>query len=264
MKDRPICFLDSGIGGLPYLEQARRVLPDCRFAYFADTAHFPYGEQSVEELQQIAVAAVRSIISAWNPCMVVVACNTASVVALDLLRSEFDLPFVGVVPALKPAALMSSNGTIGLLATERTVSDPYVSQLIRDYAPRHSVHMIAASGLVEAIEAGEFIADARVEEHYLRQPIEQLISHGVDSVVLGCTHFVHVRQQIERMLGPEIAVVDSVEGVARQVLRLAETGDCGGVGSAEAELGCSGPIPASYEMLASRFRYRLVNRSSVG
>jgi glutamate racemase len=263
MEARPICFLDSGIGGLPYLAQARHVLPGYRFAYFADTAHFPYGEQGAGELQDIVVAAVRAIISAWNPCMVVVACNTASVVALDLLRSEFDLPFVGVVPAVKPAALVTSNGTIGLLATERTVSDPYVSQLIRDYAPAHTVHMIAASGLVEAIEAGEFIGEAQVDENYLRGPLEQLSSYGVDSVVLGCTHFVHVRQQIERLLGPGIAVVDSVDGVARQVARVTESCNCERTGASEAELSCSGSVPDSYRMLASRFRYRLVNSSSV-
>lgn len=263
MSGAPIAFLDSGIGGLPYFREAARELPNSSFVYYADTRHFPYGRQSAEELVGVVQEAVRAIVSRWRPCMIVVACNTASVVALETLRATFDLPFVGVVPAVKPASEQTRTGTIGLLATERTVCDPYVSRLIREFAPHHTVHMIAAGGLVEAVEAGEFLPDGEIHNRYLSESIRSLRQVDVDSVVLGCTHFIHVRRQIERLLGPGIAVVDSVAGVIRQITRLAGEHSCGTRATGERpQLVCSGPVPEAYRLLSREYGYTVIDESA--
>lgn len=215
-----IGILDSGIGGLPYLAAVRRLLPSESFAYFADTASFPYGTRPTNELVRIVHNAVASLIDAADPTAVVIACNTASVVSLSELRARFALPFVGVVPAVKPAAAISPTGRIGVLATERTVGDPYLRDLIDRYAADKHVVPVAATGLVEAIEAGH-----RSESELsaaLAQPAATLRRERVDTVVLGCTHFVHVRPLIERLLGPAVTIVDSVDGVARQTVRTVE------------------------------------------
>ncbi len=147
-----IAFLDSGIGGIPYFVRARELLPDFRYVYLADTAHFPYGKQEVNEVRKIVHGAVGALIERFEPEVIVVACNTASVVALDSLRERFDVAFVGVVPAIRPAAKLVGDGTIGVLATERTVNDPYVSRLIKEYAPSANVVLVPAGGLVELVE----------------------------------------------------------------------------------------------------------------
>ncbi|MFW5689494.1 MAG: glutamate racemase [Spirochaetota bacterium] len=225
MSDAPIAFLDSGIGGIPYLEASRRLLPSDAFFYYADNAHFPYGERTSQELRKITQEAVSLIIERAAPRLIVVACNTASVVALDSLREAFPVRFVGVVPAIKPAAEIVGSGRIAVLATSRTVEDPYVSALIRRFAPRNQVELVAAGGLVQMIEQRLGSLDRGELDAALSAPIEHLRRAAVDAVVLGCTHFIHVRSRIEELLGPGIRVIDSVEGVARQTARLARAYD---------------------------------------
>jgi glutamate racemase len=221
MSSRPVAFLDSGIGGIPYLQALRGTAPRDAYVYVADTAHFPYGERSTDEVRSIVIDRVSEMISLFSPRCIVLACNTASVVALAALRERFDVPFVGVVPAVKPAAERTPGEPFAVLATQRTVDDPYVARLVRDYAPDARVELVPAGGLVELIEdrlgsltpddVGEVIAPA----------VARIRAIGVRSVVLGCTHFIHVREQIEAALGPGIEVIDSVAGVTRQVLRVA-------------------------------------------
>jgi glutamate racemase len=262
---QPIAFLDSGIGGIPYLEGARRLLPGHYFAYYADRGYFPYGEKSPQQLRQLVRDAVSRMIDRWDPCLIVVACNTASVVALEALRAQFTLPFVGVVPAVKPAATVSPRGSIGIMATQRTVSDPYVSRLIRDFAPDHEVKFIAAGGLIEAIERGEVPADLRRTQALLAGPVEELRRSGVDSVVLGCTHFIHAREQISSRLGAGVHVVDSVDGVVRQISRQVRQTGC----RADAPLDssplffCSTTLPQSYERLIATHGYLLETDDSL-
>ncbi len=221
MSDRPIGFLDSGIGGIPYLLAARSASPSRRYVYYADNLNFPYGDRPVDEVRRIVVAAVSRLIEVVDPALIVVACNTASVVGLDELRGRFELPFVGVVPAIKPAAEIVQAKRIGVLATSRTVRDPYVSDLIRRFAFSSLVELVAADSLVRLIEDQlGTVGEAELREA-VRQPVERLLESGVEAIVLGCTHFVHVRGIIETMAGEAISVIDSVDGVVRQMLRLA-------------------------------------------
>lgn len=221
MSKPRVAFLDSGIGGVPYLVATRSLLPDASYCYLADNAHFPYGDRDAESVRRVICDAARILIDSFDPDAIVVACNTASVVALDELRARFPLPFVGVVPAIKPAATFGSGGRIGVLATRRTVEDPYLAHLIRRFAPDREVVLEAAGGLVELVEErfGRFDADEL--RAALEGPLERLRGARVESVVLGCTHFIHVRSEIEALLGPGVRVVDSVEGVARQTVRVA-------------------------------------------
>ncbi len=218
--DQPIGFLDSGIGGLPYLQRARELLPEERFVYLADRQHFPYGGKSRSAIREIKMNAAAELVNAARPKMVVVACNTASVVSLSELRTTFNIPFVGVVPAIKPAGAAAPDGRIGVLATERTVEDPYVSNLIREFAPNSGLVLVPAGELVEIIESRLTVASRSEVLGILRKSAQQLIAESVDVVVLGCTHFIHIRDELSELLGHTVPILDSVEGVARQIVRV--------------------------------------------
>ena len=128
-------FLDSGTGGIPYMKELKGKLPSVRCVYLGDTAHFPYGQKSAAEVTECAASSIRKIITLWNPRVLIIACNTISVTALDDLRSIFpELPIVGTVPAIRLAARKSKNRKIGLLATNATVRHPYCERLAKDYA----------------------------------------------------------------------------------------------------------------------------------
>lgn len=222
MSSSPIAFYDSGIGGLPYLTWVRERLSDERFVYIGDSEHFPYGEKSHDELRKIAESVVGRIIERFAPKLVVVACNTASVVALSHLRARFSVPFVGVVPAVKPAAARSRGGKIGLLATTRTVSDAYSERLIQEYASGCKVVRVSGQGLVafvenELLDAGPACVDAALEE-----AVRPLREARVESVILGCTHFTFLDRAISERLGEGVEVIDSREGVGLQVMRVLE------------------------------------------
>jgi glutamate racemase len=220
MADRPVAFYDSGIGGLPYLAWVRERLPNAPFVYVGDNEHFPYGEKSHEELRMIAVSVVGRILARFDPKLVVVACNTASVVALAELRARFPVAFVGVVPAVKPAAERSRGRRIALLATTRTVGDAYSDRLIQEYAADCTVVRIAGQQLVSFIE-NDYIGASPVAVMAALEPtIAPLRSEKVDSVILGCTHFTFLDREIREGLGGGVDVIDSREGVGRQVLRL--------------------------------------------
>ncbi|TVQ19747.1 MAG: glutamate racemase [Spirochaetaceae bacterium] len=268
MASRPIAYLDSGLGGFPYFDASRRALPHLAHVYYADTASFPYGERAPAELSAIVTSAVDRLIADFDPMMVVVACNTASVVALDALRATFALPFVGVVPAIKPAAERYGTGPIGLIATTRTVEDPYVSALIRRYAPESRVVMVAAGGLVDRIERNGADISASELNDVLRGPIATLATERVRCVVLGCTHFIHVRNHVQSMLGDGVALVDSVEGVTRQIVRVAGADNSQPSPSPSPPqsvlvLSSRAEIPAAYERIA-RSRGLLVHRAEEG
>ncbi len=224
MSNDPVAFIDSGIGGIPYLLAARAVMPGSRLVYYADNRNFPYGEREVDHVRELVLEATAMLIDLENPRVIVVACNTASVVALESLRERFPIPFVGVVPAIKPAAALAPHRRIGVLATQRTVDDPYVSQLIQRHATHSEVVLVAAGGLVELIERSFGAVSQHDLQAALGGPVQCLRDAEVSAVVLGCTHFIHVRDQIQTMLGDAIRVVDSVDGVVRQTIRVAGRG----------------------------------------
>ena len=215
-----IAVLDSGIGGVPYVRAAREVLADRSFLYVADTANFPYGRKTPQEIRLAVRDLVGRLVQGFQLEAAVLACNTASVVALRDLRDHFSIPFVGVVPAVKPAAAGSQSQRIGVLATPRTVQDVYLAALIERFATHADVVVQAAPDLVDFVESRLFTASASERENAVRRAVAPLVDAKVDRIVLGCTHFVHLRGEIERVVGPGIQVVDSVGGVTRQLLRV--------------------------------------------
>jgi glutamate racemase len=221
MIPEPVAFLDSGVGGLPYLAHARRHLGPQRFVYVADRENFPYGEKPRAAIIAAAVSVAGRLIERERPRLVVVACNTMSVVALTELRARFAVPFVGVVPAVKPAASLSRRKRVGVLATRQTVEGDYLRNLIVQHAAGCEVVSLSSSALVEFVENGLFRASPAEREDRVRREVDRFRSEGIDALVLGCTHFLHLEAEFRSLLDAEsIALVDSREGVARQAARL--------------------------------------------
>ncbi|MBN2354266.1 MAG: glutamate racemase [Spirochaetales bacterium] len=220
MKSRPIIFFDSGVGGLPYLALARERLPAERFVYVADRGHYPYGEKTVTELRAVVLEVFGRAAERFSPKLGVVACNTASVAALDALRAAFDPPFVGVVPAVKPAAAFSKNKRIGVLATPQTVKNDYLDALVRDFAEGCEVVRIPAPRLRDFVETRLFDAPAAEKDEVIGEAAGAVRASGADVVVLGCTHYLHVAAELEAALGPSVRIIDSREGVVNQLVRV--------------------------------------------
>jgi len=216
-----IGFLDSGVGGLPYLATARRALPGARFVHVADRANFPYGEKAEQDIIAASLGVAERLIRAVSPRLIVVACNTISVVGLSALRSRFPVPFVGVVPAVKPAAALSPHRRVGVLATRQTVEGAYLKGLIESYAAGCAVTSLPSADLVAFVERD--LATASVEEKAarVRREVERFREARIDSLVLACTHYLHLEAEFKSQLEAEgIALVDSREGVVRQICRL--------------------------------------------
>ncbi len=216
MSLRPIAVLDSGIGGLPYLAWLQDRLEHESLIYAADTARFPYGEKTPAQVSAAAVGLGRAMVDRFDAKLLLVACNTASVLALDALRSTLPIPVVGVVPAVKTAAGVGT-GTVGVLATSRTVENGYWEGLVREYASERPVKGYAAPDLVTLVEEGGTPAQV---DAALTLWAKRLHADGVDAVVLGCTHYLHLSSELQRHLGAGVAVVDSRDGVGRRVEQL--------------------------------------------
>jgi glutamate racemase len=225
MDNRPVLFLDSGIGGLPYFCRFRRNNPGESLVYVADRERFPYGSMDrlalVRRLEELLGRIVRRL----DPKLVVLACNTATVSALAELRESFPaLPFVGTVPAVKPAILRSKKRHIGVLGTARTVEDPYITKLAAEAGPDCAVTAIAAPDLVGFVER-RLAASAGEERLAAVLPyIGQFRRAGADAVVLGCTHFIFLLEDF-KAAAEDMSFHDSVEGVCSRAEVLLEKGE---------------------------------------
>lgn len=217
---RPIGLFDSGVGGLTVWREVARALPNEDLIYFADQAHCPYGSRPPAEIRTLAHRAADFLLR-HDAKAIVVACNTASAAALDSLRETFaDVPFIGMEPAIKPAAANSRTRKIGLLATRGTLAGDLLARTRGRFAHAKRVSVITATadGLVEKIEAGEM--DLPETEALLRRYVEPLRDAGVDEIVLGCTHYPFVAPLIQKIVGASITLVDPSAAVAHQVARV--------------------------------------------
>jgi glutamate racemase len=247
----PIGVFDSGVGGLTILKELWRELPHESFIYFGDTSHCPYGRRSESEIQQLTLAAVSFLVSRGVRA-IVVACNTASQAALNLLRATYDLPFIGVVPPVKPAVEQSRCGRVGVATTDQAAHSPYLRNLIARYANGARVYPIGCSPLVTLVEAGQLSGET-VEEA-VRTCLHPLLEAGIDVLALGCTHFPALRPIIQHVVGSEVTIIDSGAAVARQTHRvlLAHSGlqSPTDAVSPSHEFWCSGD-PQSFSTVAS-------------
>jgi glutamate racemase len=216
----PIGILDSGVGGLSVLRHVRLQLPAENLLYFADQAHIPYGPRSTEEVRRFVEEITRFLMERGAK-LIVVACNAASAATLDHLRATFkDIPFVGMEPAVKPGAVQTRTGKIGVLATSGTLNSRRYARLLSRFAEGISAFEDPCPGLVEQIEAGQ--VDAPETEQILRNALTPMIEGGVDTVVLGCTHYPFVLPLIEKVVGNRVTIMDPAPAVARQVRRVLE------------------------------------------
>ena len=215
---------DSGVGGLSVCQSILALCPYVRIAYVADNAAFPYGTKSDSYLRERIVKVLAEQYISHQPDMIVIACNTASTLVLPDLRERLNIPVVGVVPAIKPAAAETETGVIGLLATSATVQRSYTDQLISDFAPHCEVVRVGSRRLVEIAEEylrGEPVSEAELAEITSSFFCESL-SASVDKIVLGCTHFPLLRMQLEASSPEGVEWIDSGDAIAQRVKGLLE------------------------------------------
>lgn len=222
---RTIAFFDSGVGGLPYLEQATVFLPHAVMHYIADDAGFPYGNKPPREVEELLLDRTRRLRARLMPDALVIACNTASQIGLKILRRAHpDLSIIGTVPAIKPAAETSRTGHIGVIATERTVSDPYIDDLITRYASAVEVVKLPAQDLVTFVERRYLAAGAEERRSAVEPYVRTFIDRGVDRIILACTHFLHLEKDIaacaSSMGAQDVEIVDSRLGVAKRLAQI--------------------------------------------
>jgi glutamate racemase len=219
--DAPIGVFDSGAGGLTILTNLRAELPHENFIYIGDTAHCPYGVRSDEEITALTLECCHFLIK-QGVKLIVIACNTASQAALTTLRATLHaLPFIGVVPAVKPAARLTRNGRIGIAATNQAAKAIYLRQLIDEFAGGIEAFAVGCPDLVTLVERGQF--EGPEVEATVRQALEPVLVEDIDVLVLGCTHFPALRPVIERIAGPRVQIIDSGQAIARRTRSVLQT-----------------------------------------
>lgn len=218
MDVHPIGIFDSGVGGLSVMRHIRDQLPHERLVYAADQAHVPYGSRPPDEIRRLSQGVTRFLLE-YGAKLIVVACNTASGAALSWLRQEFPhVPFVGMEPAVKPAAAHTKSGKVGVLATTGTFESQRYVDLMARYARGIEIVESSCPGLVEKIEAGEIASPATRE--LLRHCLHPMLAAGVDTLVLGCTHYPFVTHLVVEIAGDAAQIIDPAPAVARQTGRM--------------------------------------------
>lgn len=215
-----IGVFDSGVGGLSVLHHIKRALPNEHLIYVADSGHVPYGDKSHSYIEQRSLALTRFLI-AQGADAIVIACNTATAAAVATLRKQFSLPIVGMEPAVKPAVAATKSGVVGVLATVGTLESARFAALLERYGDEVEIVTQGCPGLVELVELGK-LRDTRTRELVARYT-EPLIARGVDTLILGCTHYPFLAPLIHEVVGEKITLVDTGAAVARQLQRRIQT-----------------------------------------
>jgi len=219
---RPIGIFDSGIGGLTVLRAIHQLMPDEPLLYLADQAHVPYGPRPLEEVRHFSEVITRYLLD-QSARLVVVACNTASAAALKYLRSIYpEVPFVGMEPAVKPAAEHTRSGVVGVLATPATFQGELYASVVERFGQGVKLLQHTCPGLVTLIESGAL--ESSETRRILETALQPMLEQGIDTVVLGCTHYPFVIPLIQQITGPGVRVIDPAPAVARQVQRLLVAG----------------------------------------
>lgn len=218
MDTWPIGIFDSGVGGLGIFHSITQVLPHQDIVYVADNNSFPFGIKTQEQMHEITKKIVAYLINEHNVKMIVVACNTATVSSIDFLRATFSVPFVGVVPVVKPACEKTKTGKVAIMSTPLTATSPYINNLIQKFAHETHVMSIGCPGLADMVEAG-MVGSTTMAVH-LRSLIEPAVKVGADVIGLCSTHYPFIKEQLQTIVGPGILILDSNEPVARQTKKI--------------------------------------------
>jgi len=221
-SDDPVGVFDSGVGGVSVLLEIQRQLPAEDLIYVADSAYAPYGDKPVELIQERAFSIVEFLLS-QHAKAIVVACNTATGVAVEALRGRWTLPFVAIEPAVKPAAATTKTGIVGVLATRQTIASPRFARLAETWANGARILAQPCPGLAEHIERGELATERT--RNLIASFVRPLIDQGADILVLGCTHYPFVEPLISEIAGPGVTIINPAAAVARELRRrLQESG----------------------------------------
>ena len=213
-----IGVFDSGVGGLSVLREIRNQVPDSPIIYLGDQFHVPYGPRELDEVYSLSKVITQFLLN-LGAGIIVIACNTASAAALFPLREEFpDIPFVGMEPAVKPAAEKTHSGKVGVLATPATFQGKLYNSVVERFAKNVKIYQNTCSGLVQEIEKGNF---SGIEtRNILENALYPMLENEIDSVVLGCTHYPFVIPLIKEIVGPNVTVIDPSPAVAKQTIRI--------------------------------------------
>ncbi|MCC6567815.1 MAG: glutamate racemase [Anaerolineales bacterium] len=222
IPNSPIGIFDSGIGGLSVLRAIRGLMPDESVVYFGDQIHIPYGPRPMEQIGRFSEV-ITNFLLQQQAKIVVVACNTASAAALKDLRIKFpEMQFVGMEPAVKPAAERTQTGRVGVLATPATFQGALYASVVERFANGVELFQDTCAGLVQQIEQGNL--DGRETRQILENALQPMLEKNIDTVVLGCTHYPFVIPVIEQIVGENVRVIDPAPAVAKQTKRLLEAG----------------------------------------
>ena len=219
MNEAPIGIFDSGFGGLSVWKECKLLLPHEQFIYLADQAYCPYGPKSKEAILQRA-RLISQYFLQKGVKLIVIACNTATAAAIQELREEFSIPFVGMEPAIKPAAMESKSGHVGILATEGTFAGQHFQNTREKFAKGVEIHVQVGEGLVELVESGKI--EGEECKAVLAPYLLPMKAKGIDQLVLGCTHYPFLSKSISEILGPGVKLIDPAPAVARQLERVLE------------------------------------------
>lgn len=211
-NNQPIGIFDSGIGGTSIWKAIHRLLPNEQTIYLADSKNAPYGQKTKEEIITLSMKNTEYLLSLGCK-LIVVACNTATTNAIKELRVKYDVPFIGIEPAIKPAVLHSKTQTIGILATQGTLNSELFNKTVEIYQDTKIIEQIG-HGLVQLIESGKIKSEEMTQ--LLREYLTPMITANIDYLVLGCSHYPYLIPQIKKILPPHIQIIDSGEAVAKQ------------------------------------------------
>lgn len=218
--NKPVGVFDSGVGGLSVLRALRQELPHEHFLYVGDSGCAPYGDRSAEFVTERAIAITEFLVR-QDAKAIVVACNTATGVAVESLRARFALPIVAIEPAVKPAASRSRSRVVGVLATTGTLASPNVGKLLANYGSDVEFVIQSCPGLADQVEKGKLASDET--RALVRRYLRPIVEKGADIVVLGCTHYPFIRSMIQEAAGPGVDIIDPAAPVARELRRRLES-----------------------------------------
>lgn len=218
--EQPIGFFDSGVGGLTIWDAVNQLLPNESTVYLADSAHAPYGEKSPQQIVERSLAASKFLLDNHHCKLIVVACNTATTNAIQVLRETYSVPFIGIEPAVKPAALSTKTKSIGVLATKGTLTSALFQKTANQFARNNEIAVVEVigEGLVKLIENPN--RDSLALRTLLQQYIQPMQTAQVDFIVLGCTHYPIIKKEISDIAGEAIRILDSAQPVARQTKKI--------------------------------------------
>ena len=246
MNNKPIGVFDSGIGGLTVLKEIIKILPNEEFIYYADTDNVPYGIKPKEEVKEYINQAVKFLIDK-DVKAIVIACNTATSIAINDLRKKYSLPIIGIEPAAKPAIENRGQKKVLIMATPTTIREEKLHNLLKKFTAEEFVDLIAMPKLVEYAESGEF--NSKEIEDYLKKQLQEFNLNDYSEIVLGCTHFPFFKEEIKKVVPQSISIIDGSKGVANRLKDILQKNNLLGNNNLKIEYYYSGRKAEDFEKL---------------